>query len=151
MVRLNLTVGGDEGSSSPKVLVYQRTPTPRYEHWPQSPTVKRDTPAGSQSSPDAEKHSDNSEMVNTITKLDTPHSDSTDSSNISSNDPPDNSRDPPGNSRDLDNSSKDPQDCSHHPESSHDQKNIPVSDVHNNSDNTDSIHDSQDLNSQANS
>ena len=38
MIKLNLSVGENDSSSS-KVLTYQRTPTPRYGHWPQSPTA----------------------------------------------------------------------------------------------------------------
>jgi len=38
MTKLNLSVGEDD-SSTPKVLTYQRTPTPRYGHWLQSPTT----------------------------------------------------------------------------------------------------------------
>lgn len=153
MIKLNLTVSGDESSISPKMLVYQRTPTPRYEHWPQSPSASHsqsDTSADSQSVPNiTEKHREDDETVNNIvTKLDTPCSDSV-VSNENSRDPPDSSHDPAGNSHDLDSSSKDPQDCSHDPDDgSCDQNNIPpVGNV----DNKDSIHDSQNLNCQANS
>ena len=161
MVKLNLTVGGDEGSISPKVLVYQRTPTPRYEHWPQSPSTihsKTNTLTNSQSLPDTSKeHTDNNKTVtDAVTKLDTSHSDSIVNSN-SSRDPPDSSHDPVGDpssgpkTKDPQNCSHDPNDCSHDPDGgSHDQSNIlPVSSV--NSNNKSSVHDSQDLSSQANS
>ena len=168
MVKLNLTVGdGDGGSISSKVPVYQRTPTPRYEHWPQVPPVvhsKRDTSTGNQPMP--EKHTENQSsgtISNTVTKPDTPHTASSNSSRDpldSSCDPPDGLQCPPYSSRDLnngpkspqnsshdlDNGPKGPQNSSHDPDDgSHDQKNILANSVHNNSDN------SQDLNSQANS
>ena len=137
MVKLNITVGDDENSISSKVLVYQRTPTPRYEHWPQSTSAsnsnKRDTLTSSQSLPE-----ENSKTVtDAVTKLDTPCSDSTVGSN-SSCDPPNSSCDPAG---DLHSPSHDPQNCSH------DQSNA----LSVNSVNKDSINDSKDLNSQANS
>ena len=147
MVKLNMTVGGDENSISSKVLVYQRTPTPRYEHWPQSTSAshsnKRDTLTSSQSLP--EEYTECTKTVtDAVTKLDTPHSDSTVDSN-SSCDPPNSSCDPAG---DQQSPSYDPQNCSHDPDSgSHDQSN--ALSVNNN--NKDSIHDSKDLNSQANS
>lgn len=145
MVKLNMTVTGDEGSITPKAIVYQRTPTPRYEHWPQSPSASHYKGDILTSNPNTvEKHQ---ESIIAITKLDTPHSDSTVSSN-SLCDPPDSSHDP-------DSGSKDPQDSSHDPDGGSCDKNktLPVSDVHSsNSDQShDSIHDSQDLNSQANS
>ena len=154
MVKLNLTVGGDENSISQKVLVYQRTPTPRYEHWPQSSSAshsKIDTITNSESLPDtSEEHTKT--VTDAETKLDAPHSDSTFSIN-SSCDPPNSPRDPPGDLHDPGSGSSKDQDCSHDPDSSsHDQSNtLPVSSANNNSDSKDSIHDSQDLNSQANS
>jgi len=48
MTKLNLSVGEDE-SATPKVLTYQRTPTPRYGHWPQSPTTVIPQPKASES------------------------------------------------------------------------------------------------------
>ena len=167
MVKLNMTVGSDEGSIAPKALLYQRTPTPRYEHWPQSPAMsnsKGDIVTGNQ----PEKHTGNSQTVVTaVTKQDIPHNDSPAGTN-ESGDHPDSSHDPVGGSHDPIGSSHDPvgsshdldslktsQDCSHHPDNgSCDQKNtLSVNNVHNNSKTTDSdtVHDSQDLNCQANS
>lgn len=144
MVKLNMTVGGDENSISSKVLVYQRTPTPRYEHWPQSTSAshsnRRDTLP--------EEHTENSKTVtDVVTKLDAPCSDSTVDSN-SSCDPPNSSCGPagdlhsPSHSHDPQNCSHDPDSSSHDPDSSsHDQSN-PVSSVNNNN-----IHDSKSTNS----
>ena len=58
MVKLNLAVEEDD-SSSPKVLTYQRTPTPRHGHWPQSPTavVPQSKPADSEATPNVDSTS----------------------------------------------------------------------------------------------
>lgn len=161
MVKLNLTVGDDEGSTAPKALLYQRTPTPRYEHWPQSP-------ARSHSKTDNQPEKDTQTLNTAVTKLDIPRNDSTVSTN-GSGDPPDSSHDPVGSSHDpvgsshdpvgsshdLDDSLKTSQRCSCDPDNgSCDHHNtLPDSSVNNNSKTTDSItiHDSQDLNCQANS
>ena len=131
MVKLDLTVGSDENTVSSKVLVYQRTPTPRYEHWPQSTSAsnpKGDTITNSLSDTSKE-HTENSKTVTDA--VDAPHSDSTINSN-SSCDPPNSPHDPVGDLHDPGSgSSKDPQDCSHDPDSgSCDQSNtLPVSSV----------------------
>ena len=151
MVKLNISAGDEEGSIAPKALLYQRTPTPRYEHWPQSPARKIDTVTGYQ----PEKDTGNSQtLITAVTKVDIPHNDSTVTTN-GSGDPPDSSHDPVGSLHDLDDSLKTSQRCSHDPDNgSCEQKNIDTS-VNDNSKTTDSatdsIHDSQDLNSQANS
>jgi len=152
MVKLNMAINSDEGSISPKVLVYQRTPTPRYEHWPQSPVTshsKGDTTASKQNlSDNTEKHKeDDKKVVDATTKLDTPHT-----TVNSSCDPPDSSHDPGGNSHDPDSGSKVPKDCSHDPAGGSCDQNIltiPVNSVHNSS--HELISDSQDSSSQANS
>ena len=162
MVKLNMTVvGGDEGSITPKAIVYQRTPTPRYKHWPQSPSTSHfNTDPLTSVTDTTERHKEDSKIVITplTTKLDVPHSDSTAGNNNTSCDPPDDSsHDPASSSHDPDSGSKDCQDCSHDPDSgSCSQTSIlPINNVHakSNSDSgsRDGICDTQDLNSQANS
>ena len=119
MVKLNMAVGGDESSVLPKVLVYQRTPTPRYEHWPQNHSMRDN----SHSLPDANTEN-NKSVTDIVTKPDASHSDSMVSSNSShdstsgSHDPPSSSHDPPSNSDDPPSSSHDPSSISHDPPSS---------------------------------
>ena len=112
MVKLNMAVGGDESSVLPKVLVYQRTPTPRYEHWPQNHSMRDN----SHSLPDANTEN-NKSVTDIVTKPDASHSDSTVSSN-SSHDSTSGSHDPPSNSDDPPSSSHDPSSISHDPPSS---------------------------------
>ena len=114
MVKLNIAVGGDESSVS-KVLVYQRTPTPRYEHWPQNHSMRDN----SHSLPDTNKEN-NKTVSDTVTKPDASNSDSAVNSN-SSHAPPSNSHDPPSNSHDPHSFSNDTPSSSHGPHnSSHD-------------------------------
>lgn len=129
MVKLNMTVSDEDSPVSPKVLVYQRTPTPRYEHWPHLPHSKSDTVTDDQPNT-PENHKEDSGQP--VTKLDTLHSDSTPSSN-SSCDPPGGSCDLSGSLCDTDIGTKDPQDCPRDPDGgSCDQNNLPpVKDVHN--------------------